>query len=140
MKKALRVNPDTVWPGLGFPFHHAVVEPDGRRVHVSGQVAWDWERNVVGVGNAGLQTRYAIENISRILESLGGGLEDIVSVNVFYTNQRDYKSICDAREEAFAAENGPASTAVRVAGLVQDELLVEISAIAVIPDDQLKST
>jgi len=39
----------------------------------------------------------------------------------------------------FDVENGPASTAVRVAGLVREELLVEISAIAVIPDDKFRT-
>ncbi len=136
MKEPLRTNPDELWPGLGFPFHHAVVEPEGRRVHVSGQVAWDIERNVVGIADPAKQTEYAIANIELILKSLGGELKDVVSVNVFYVNQKDYSEICRAREQAFTVEHGPASTAVRVAGLVQDELLVEISAIAVIPNDR----
>jgi len=139
MSKPIRVNPDTVWPGLGFPFHHAVVEPEGRRVHISGQVAWDKQRNIIGINDAGAQTKYAIENIEHILTSLGGKLENVISVNVFYVNQDDYKAICDARQEAFHLEDGPASTAVRVAGLVQEELLVEISAIAVIPEDRFKT-
>jgi len=139
MKKPIRVNPDTVWPGLGFPFHHAVVEPEGKRVHVSGQVAWDLKRNVMSIGDAGAQTQYAIENIRNILAALGGDLEHIISVNVFYTDQSDYEAICSAREEMFDVENGPASTAVRVAGLVREELLVEISAIAVIPDDKFRT-
>ena len=134
MSNPIRINPDTVWPGLGFPFHHAVVEPAGQRVHVSGQVAWDRERNIIGIGDAEAQTKYAIENIQKILESLGGNLEHVISVNVFYVDQNDYHAICKAREEAFSVEHGPASTAVCVAGLVQEELLVEISAIAVIPD------
>ena len=136
MKEPLRTNPDELWPGLGFPFHHAVVEPEGKRVHISGQVAWDKERNVVGIGDAARQTEYTVKNIELILKSLGGRLQDIVSVNVFYVDQRDYSEICRAREDAFSVEHGPASTAVRVAGLVQEELLVEISAIAVIPDDR----
>ncbi|MDJ0613575.1 MAG: RidA family protein [Rhizobiaceae bacterium] len=138
MKNPFRINPETVWPGLGFPFHHAVVEPEGRKVHVSGQVAWDLERNIIGIGDAGTQTRYAIKNIQNILFGLGGTLEDIISVNVFYVDQADYQAICDARKEMFEIEHGPASTAVRVAGLVHDKLLVEISAIAVIPEEKFK--
>ncbi len=139
MPDPIRVNPETLWPGLGFPFHHAVVEPEGHRVHVSGQVAWDKDRNIIGPGDPGTQTKHTIENIERILKSLGGGLEHIISVNVFYVDQNDYKAICDARENAFSVEHGPASTAVRVAGLVQPELLVEISAIAVIPTENFQS-
>ena len=101
---------------------------------MSGQVAWDINRNVIGVGDAKAQTKHTISNIQNILKSLGGSLDDIVSVNVFYVDQDDYAAICNARKEAFSLEHGPASTAVRVAGLVQAELLVEISAIAVIPD------
>ncbi len=134
MAKASRLNPDGMWPSPDFPFHHGVVEPDGKRLHISGQVAWDESRNIVGVGDARAQTKYAIASIEKIIKSAGGTIDDIISVNVFYTNQDDYEAICSARKEAFSLEHGPASTAVRVAGLVDERLLVEISAIAVIPD------
>ncbi len=139
MTKATRFNPDDVWPSPGFPFHHAVVEPEGRRVHVSGQVAWDLQFNVVGKSDAAAQTRFALASISRILKPLGGSLDDIVSVTVFYVDQNDYDAICTARKEVFSLAHGPASTAVRVAGLVEPELLVEIAAIAIIPHARYKN-
>lgn len=134
--KATRKNPKGSWQSPNFPFHHAVVEPEGKRVHISGQVAWDENRNIIGIGDAGEQTKFAIASIENILASLGGNLADIISVNVFYTNQSDYQAICDARNDCFTLEHGPASTAVRVAGLVDPELLIEISAIAVIPQER----
>ena len=37
--RAIRINPANVWSDGAFPFSQAVVEPEGRRVHVTGQVA-----------------------------------------------------------------------------------------------------
>ncbi len=139
MPKTSRLNPEGMWPSPNFPFHHGVVEGEGRRIHISGQVAWDENRKVVGIGDAGSQTKYAIGSIEKVLQSAGGSLDDIVSVNVFYTDQNDYEAICSARKEAFSLDHGPASTAVRVAGLVDEQLLVEISAIAVIPTSNTKT-
>ena len=136
MSKTTRLNPDGMWPSPDFPFHHCVVEPEGKRIHISGQVAWDENRNVVGVGDAKLQTKHALASIEKVLKSVNGSLDDIISVNVFYTDQSDYSAICNARIEAFSLEHGPASTAIRVAGLVDENLLVEISAIAVIPTNR----
>ncbi len=136
MKKALRLNPSDTWKSPGFPLHQLVAEPEGKRVHISGQVAWDSERNVVGVNNAGAQTVFLLKAIAALLDKVGGKSSDIISVNVYYLNDEDYGAICDARKEFFSIEDGPVSTAVRVAGLVDPKLLVEISAIAVIPTER----
>ena len=138
MGDTIRHNPSGIWPVTHFPFHHAVVEPEGRRIHVSGQVAWDEERNVVAVGDAAGQTELALTNIKTILASFGGTLEDVMSFLLFYVNDEDYKPICDKRAEMLPNESGPATTAVRTAGLVDPKLLVEIAAIAVIPHDRFK--
>ena len=133
MKTAKRINPPKSWSSTGFPFHHAVVEPDGRRVHVSGQVAWNKDKNIIGRGDAAAQTRHAIKCIDEILQAEGSNLDHIVSVHVFYVNDDDYEAICNMRANMFTLAHGPASTAVRVARLVHPDLMVEISAIAVIP-------
>ena len=136
MKNALRLNPEGSWQSPGFPFHHMVVEPEGNRVHISGQVAWDKNRNIISPGHAGAQTIYALESIGKLLAEIGGELGDVISVNIFYVNQADYADICAARKSTFSLSDAPASTAVRVTGLVMPELLVEISAIAVVPNDR----
>ena len=54
--RAIRINPDSVWSDDDFSFNQAVVEPEGRRVHLTGQVAWNPKGEVVGIGDAKVQT------------------------------------------------------------------------------------
>lgn len=48
---AIRYNHPDIWADDAY-MNQAVVEPDGRRVHLTGQVAWDRAFNVLAVGNA----------------------------------------------------------------------------------------
>ena len=135
-----RINhqPSDMWGGPpgqdGFPFHHAVVEPAGRRVHVTGQVAWDAEMNVMGIGDPAVQTHAALDNIVKVLSGLGGSLDDIVAMTTYYLRDEDYASITAVRADRLSNDFGPATTGIRVAGLVAPDLLVEITATAVIPE------
>lgn len=138
MSKAIRYTPKGMWKSEGFPFHQAVIEPEGRRVHLTGQVAWDADRNIIGGQDAGAQTTAALDNIRRILSEIGGTMDDIMSTTVYYIDQDDLPAIYEARKQALAMEHGPATTAVRVSSLVDPDLLIEITVIAVVPEDRYK--
>ena len=133
MSTAIRVSPPSVWSDEGFPFSQAVVEPEGRRVHLTGQVAWDSAGQIVGSDDAERQTECAIENICTILGELGGCLSDVVSVTMYYVRDADLPAIQRVRIRRFAKATGPAVTGVKVAGLVDPGLLVELTVAAVIP-------
>ncbi len=135
---AIRINPADVWSDDDFPFSQAVVEPDGRRVHLTGQVAWDAEGVVVGAGDAGIQTEYAIDNIRKILAVLGGALGDIVSLTMYYVRDEDLPAIQRVRTRRFQKATGPTATGLKVAGLVDSALLVELTVTAVIPFDRFR--
>ena len=129
----VNVNPAGVWRSTGFPMNQGVVEPDGRRLHLTGQVAWDADLVVQGVGDAAAQTRYALENLRRVLADVGGDLDDIVALTTYYVRSEDRDPITRARRELLTAEFGPAATGIQVAGLWHADLLVELTATAVVP-------
>ena len=137
---ANRINPDNVWADSEFPFNQAVVEPEGKRVHLTGQVAWDRNGKVIGRNDAKKQTECAIDNIVKVLAELGGTLEDIVSMTMYYIRDQDLADIQSERTRRFKKATGPAVTGVKVAALVDPELLVELTAIAVIPDERFQNT
>jgi enamine deaminase RidA (YjgF/YER057c/UK114 family) len=134
VSKRVNVNPAGVWTSVGYPFDQAVVEPAGRRVHVTGQVAWDTEKKIVGEGDAERQRQAARENIAKNLAPLGGALDDIVSLTTLCLRAEDIPAINRARSAAFKKETGPASTSYQVTALVSPGLLVEIQAVATIPE------
>jgi enamine deaminase RidA (YjgF/YER057c/UK114 family) len=102
-------------------------------VHVTGQVAWDADSVVVGVGDAAAQLRKSFENVQTILAEVGGDLADIVSMTIYFLDRDDLPAIQQVRAEFFPADTAPASILIQVAGLVHPDLLVEVVPIAVVP-------
>jgi enamine deaminase RidA (YjgF/YER057c/UK114 family) len=134
----VHANPVDVWKPGSFPMNQAVVEPSGRRVHLTGQVAWDADGNVVGVGDAERQTEVALDNISKILRDLGGQMSDIVSLTTYFVRDEDKSAISRVRQRVFRKETGPVATGIRIAGLWEPDLLVELTVVAVIPEDRFQ--
>ena len=132
----VRFNPPTGLPQLGRPFHHGVVEPAGKVLHMTGQVAWDHQSNIVGHGACDAQARKCFENVEAILSAVGGKLEDIVSLTIFYLDPADMPAIQKVRAEKFELEHGPVSILIQAAGLIVPDLLVEVAPIAVIPHER----
>ena len=99
---------------------------------LSGQVGMDPQGRIVG-GDAGSQTRQAIENLRVMLVANGATLDDVVRVTVYVTDMRHFEEVAAPRLKAFPA-NGPSSTIVEVRALAIPGLLVEIDAVAVLPD------
>ena len=129
----VRFNPPSGWPQLGRAFNHGVVEPEGRRLHITGQVAWDSAGQVVGLGDCEAQVRKSFDNVESILAAVGGRLEDIVTMTIYFLDPADLPAIQKVRAEKLAPEVAPASTIIQTPGLVVPELLVELVPIAVIP-------
>ena len=130
----MRANPPGVWQPKGRGFHMAAVQPPGHVVHFTGQVAWDAQERIVGPGDVETQTRQCFLNIERILEALGGRMEDIVSITTYYTHTDQLPAIQKVRGEILTAASAPVSTSVMVAGLGHPEFLVELTPVAVIPE------
>ena len=122
-------------PGAVEPFgvfSSAAWQPEGRVLHISGHVAQDAEGNIVGIGDIRSQTRQTLENIKRVLDSVGGTMSYIAKVTVFVTDMSSLDDIHEVRSEFFDPPY-PASSLVEVSRLVRPEYLIEIEAIAVIP-------
>lgn len=107
------------------------------RVFLSGIIALDDDENVVGVGDVETQTRTVLETIEGYLSDLGGSMDDVVRVRVYVDDVADeeFVTIHEVRDEFFDPEHYPASTLVEVEALALDDLLIEVDADAVVPDD-----
>ena len=73
------VNPPEVWAPFG-AFSMAVIQGDGRIVHLKGQVALDRDGQPVGAGDMRAQVRQTLDNIRDVLAALGGQLRDVISL------------------------------------------------------------
>jgi 2-iminobutanoate/2-iminopropanoate deaminase len=122
---------------LGQPigvFSQAVKVPArGHFIYVSGLTARTPDGKMHAPGDAREQTRYVLEKLKLILAEGGATLDDIVRVVVYIRNMNDFKAIHEVRAEYFT-KDPPASTMVEVSRLVNEELLIEIEATAVVAD------
>lgn len=124
-------------PLLATPNGHfsqaTAIEARGRLVFISGMTARTQDGTIAGIGNVEAQTRQVCENLKAAVEAAGGALKDICRVDVYVRNIEHFSVIHKVRQEYFDTPL-PASTMVEVAKMVSPEYLIEISAIAVIPD------
>lgn len=114
-----------------------VVQPEGKVIYLTGQVAWDDEESIVGRGDVAEQTRQCFRNIENLLNEVGGKLEDIVSITTYFLELDDLPEIQAVRNEFLPTKNPPASTSVKVAGLGHEDFLVELTPIAVVPNERI---
>ena len=132
MEKKILTSPKLTTPP-GIMSHGTQVREARTLVFVSGQAALDDNRQVVGMGDVKVQTRFVLEKIQAVLDEAGASMEDILKVTVFVTNiKEDYRAIHEARAE-FWKKDFPASTMVEVQALAVDGLRIEIDAIAALP-------
>lgn len=84
---------------------------------------------------AASQTEMAMDNLRRVLRAAGGGVGDVVQLFRFITDlDRNQDAVNAVMSRALGAHR-PASTTVEVVRLATDpRLVVELAAVAVVPD------
>ena len=109
----------------------------GRLVFIAGQVAVDEKGDVVGRGDFQAQVRQVFHNLGAVLASAGASFEDVVQFTTFVVRSHTTEEFIAARGEIypqiFPNASYPPNTLVFIDGLVRQEFLVEIEAIAALP-------
>ena len=118
------------WPSR-YTFSPAVRA--GNLLFISGTTAGDERGQLVGPGDIVAQTRYIFQKFGRLLRAAGGGFEHIVETTDYVTTTENYARTTAVRREFFG-QRFPTATGVIVAGLLREGALIEISAVAVLPD------
>ena len=103
----------------------------GRFIEVAGTTAVDAEGNFIGEGDVGAQTQYVLEKIQHAIEESGGALSDIVRTRIFVTDREHMMEVAEVHGRFFEKIR-PVSTGVEVGALIDDRLLVEIEASAIV--------
>ncbi len=113
------------------PYSQAVIAAGANLVFTAGQLGIDAGTGSLVDGGIEAQTRRAIENLRAVLESAGGGLDDVIKTTVFLADMNDFPKM-NAVYGSFFSSPAPARSAVEVRRLPKDAL-VEIECVAEIP-------
>ncbi|MGH2948680.1 MAG: RidA family protein [Solirubrobacteraceae bacterium] len=109
--------------------HYSQAMRAGDRVWTAGAVGIDPETGEVAPG-FDEQVRRAIENVRETLRAAGTDLPQVVKTTCFVTRREDFARLDPIYSSYFPAPP-PARTTI-VCGLVREEFLFEIEAVAVI--------
>ncbi|HEX4802156.1 MAG TPA: RidA family protein [Myxococcaceae bacterium] len=106
-----------------------------RAIYVGGQDAVDKvTRSTVGPGDVRAQTEQVFRNLKSALASAGAQLEHVVKWNVYIVTGQSAASAFEVFQREWGRKpNPPAATVLYVAGLANPDWLIEIDAIAVVP-------
>ncbi len=124
------VAPGAPWPDR-YTFSPALRV--GQLLFISGTTASDERGEIVAPGDIVGQTRYIYDKLARLLAAAGGGLEHVVETTEYITTAENYRGTAAVRREVFRPPY-PTATGVIVAGLLRPGALIEISAVAVLPE------
>lgn len=107
----------------------------GNFLFTAGQVALDRDGNLVGKGDITAQTKQAWENIKAIVEAAGGTMDDIVYTTKYVRDVDNYlNSPSRYVGKIYFTKDLPADTLIEIKRLAFPDLLIEIQAVAFIPE------
>ena len=116
-------------------YSQAIRTAPGELLFIAGQVAVDLDGNPVGIGDVAAQTRQVFENIGGVLEGVGANFSHVVEFTTYVVGRDSVQGFIEGRTEVFPTifpdGDYPPNTLLVIDGLVREEFLVEVSAVAV---------
>jgi enamine deaminase RidA (YjgF/YER057c/UK114 family) len=121
-----------------FGYSHVAEVTKGKLVFIAGQVALDADGNLVGKDDFAAQARQVFANLNAALESAGASFQNVIKLNYYCADNVDLAvhlpMIRKVRDGLVNIAAPPVSTFVVIRRLVRPEWLIEVEAVAVVPD------
>ena len=127
------INPDSLNNNPAFS-NVVVVEGNLKTVHIGGQDAINASGEIVGKGDIVAQVEQILANVRAALEAGGARPEHIIKWNIYVVEGQPLQEGFGAFQNAWPeVPNPPAITMAFVSGLAHPDFLVEMDAVAVVP-------
>jgi enamine deaminase RidA (YjgF/YER057c/UK114 family) len=127
------INPDSLNKNPAFS-NVVVVEGNVKTVHIGGQDAINASGEIVGKGDIVAQVEQILANVRAALAAGGARPEHIIKWNIYVVEGQSLQAGFAAFQNAWPqTPNPPAITGVFVSALAHPDFLVEMDAVAVVP-------
>ena len=109
----------------------------GNIIYISGQVAVDDNRQIVGPGDFPAQVHQTFANIKRILEAAGSGLHKVVHTTTYVTDIETARKDWIALKKEYFTYPYPAGAFVEISRLGSKEAMIEVDVVAIIDGETI---
>lgn len=128
------INPDDLPKSPAFT-NVVAVTGAVKTVYVGGQDAVDASGTVLGRGDIRAQAEQVLKNLQTALAAAGAGLEHVIKWNVLVVHGQSPQPAFEVFRRFWGGRpNPPAITLAFVSGLAHPDFLMEIDAVAVVPE------
>ncbi|AAM30198.1 RidA family protein [Methanosarcina mazei] len=127
------INPDDLHKNPAFT-NVVAVTGQVKTIYIGGQDAVDASGTIVGKGDIKKQTEQVLANLQAALKAGGAELEHVVKWNLYVVQGQPLQPGFEAFQKFWGRRpDPPVITAMFVSGLANPDFLVEMDAIAVVP-------
>jgi len=107
----------------------------GKTIYIGGQDAVNAKGEIIGKGNISEQTEQVMKNLQTVLSASGATFDNLVKLSIHIVQGQDIRLGFKASQKFLGGmKNPPAITGIFVVALAHPDFLVEIDAIAFIPE------
>lgn len=129
------INPDGLSKNPAFS-QVVTTHGKGKTIYVGGQDAINARGEIVGKGDIGEQTEQVMKNLQTALSACGATFDNLVKLSIYIVQGQDlYRGFQASQKYLGGLANPPAISGFFVAALANPDYLVEIDAIAFIPEE-----
>jgi len=132
--KKEQINPKGLFESPAFS-QVVTTQGSGKTIYIGGQNAVNEKAELVGKGNLAKQTEQVMQNLKIALESCEASFSDLVKLNIYLLQGQDARKGFEVSQNFLGKiPKQPIITVLFVSGFVNPEFLVEIDAIAFVPE------
>ena len=128
------VHPDSLNKNPAFS-NVVVVSGSVKTVYVGGQNSVDSSGAIIGKGDFRAQTEQVLKNLQAALAAGGAELHQVIKWNIFVVQGQSLRVGFELFQRAWGTRpNPPTISVLIVAGLAHPDFLLEVDAIAIVPE------
>ncbi len=129
------INPEGLFRSPAFS-QIVTTEGKGKTIHIGGQNAVNAQSQIVGKGDIHEQTEQVMQNLETALAACGATFSNLVKLTIHIVQGEDLQRGFQASQKYLGElKNPPAITVFFVTALAHPDYLVEIEAIAFLPEE-----